>query len=350
MVRTISLLSASLIVSLLFVLSSQIVSAHYFVPSSSGASSPYNAVVSTTNEPPQASVPQIISISLTNRSSGSPINLSLLDIVHERYMHVFIIGKDLQTFAHIHPDDFSIGFQNQSTGIYQVPYTFEKSGAYAVVVDITIFGQNLLYLIPLQVISPSKSSAQSMSSPALSAPDYNYSLTKTFADDSNDNDTYTVTLQTPAQIPLNTETPFTYFIQRNGKNVTDLQLFLDSEIHVLAIKDDLSTAQHTHAYIPGHALHIGTMAQQYTGPTIPVHLTFTTPGTYALFGQFQVNGTVITTQFLIKAGSAEDIAVFNISVWLEVIGNSLIVSVGVFFIARDFQRKRLKKMSKSKKQ
>ena len=79
-------------------------------------------------EPPIAEEPTLISINLTDENKNS---VTALDTVHERKIHVILIGQDLKTVIHTHPENFSEGFANQSQGIYTVQYAFPKAGFYA---------------------------------------------------------------------------------------------------------------------------------------------------------------------------------------------------------------------------
>ncbi len=229
-------------------------------------------------EPPEDTVPTRLHIIIANVT-----NVSDFDMMHERLMHVFIVGQDLETFTHTHPDDYPDGLTNADTGIFIVNHTFPKAGTYAIAVDYSKNGVGNLKLITVEVVGDTN----------LSEPVLDFNHTKDF-------NGYTVSLSAPDDIVTGEEAQFVYTIMKDGKNVTDLQMYLGSEIHVFGISQDFSDAGHTHAYIPGHGLHYGTMPQHYKGPTIPVRYTFYNPGVYTLFGQFQHDGKVITTRFMVN--------------------------------------------------
>lgn len=268
---------------LFFLLCLSPVQAHYFVANPT-------TIVTTLHfdvEPPVAMVAEHASIQLSSINNGTPI--TDLDVIHERRMHVFIVGSDLATFNHIHPEDFPDGFSLQAYGIYQITHTFEKAGTYVVALDYTINGANSLQLITVNVTGQ----------PPLPPPNLQESRNDTVSGD-------TVTLKAPATIVAGVETPIDVFLQENGQNITDLQLYLGSELHAFIIKQDLSEALHTHAYIPGHSLHSGTMSQHYSGPTIPLRVTFPTPGKYAIFAQYEHQDTLRTARFLVNVVPPEN--------------------------------------------
>jgi hypothetical protein len=55
-----------------------------------------------------------LSISFTNTSSAQILPSSFM-IGHERILHVVAMGEDLDTFAHVHPEDF--GLNTTATGV-----------------------------------------------------------------------------------------------------------------------------------------------------------------------------------------------------------------------------------------
>jgi hypothetical protein len=260
---------------LIFLLVLPLICAHY------GGQSGDVSLSIEPREPPLLEQPSKLFFSIVN-TSALPMTVDQFDIMHERKMHVFIIGPDLQTFTHTHPEDYPEGFAEQSAGVYRVDYTFNLTGMHAVVLDYSSQRVPYTTIIPVNALSGMPSTAF--------VPDYN--RTKQFGD-------YTVTLSVPDTMFAEVEIPFSYHIERNNLPVTDLQLLLGSEMHVVAVDTFFSTAGHTHAYIPGHTTHYGAMPQRYSGPTIPVHYVFPKPGTYVLFSQFRENNVATTTNFVV---------------------------------------------------
>src|SRR5437879_9539990 len=260
-------------------------------------SSQYGTIVAfSPHEPPIEGENSLIQIFLQNTTSFQPF--SNLDLVHDRIIHVFIIGGDLKTFAHIHPEDTNITeFENKfnsstvynssyygQLGYYFVNYTFPKAGKYEVVLDFTINGISVIKSLQITV----------RGNDTLSNPVLDFAREKVFSG-------YNVTLNVINNTAeVGKETELDYHIEKNGTPVNDLQLYLSSEIHVFLIRDDLTQPGHTHAFVPGHFLHIGNYTQKYFGPDLPVRWTFTQAGNYVIFGQFQENNTLVTTRFFLK--------------------------------------------------
>eukprot|EP00854_Cymbomonas_tetramitiformis_P004559 gene4559-5580_t len=74
---------------------------------------------------------------------GDPIPLNDLKVYHARRLHVVLIGQDLDTFGHVHPEDF--GNLNETTdllGIYTVSYIFPNAGRYAIALDFVVEANN----------------------------------------------------------------------------------------------------------------------------------------------------------------------------------------------------------------
>lgn len=278
--------------------------AHYFVTSNDY----YSTLMWTSpNEPPVAGVPTQVYFFVSNTSTGEP--LPSLDVVHERLMHVFIVGQDFQTFVHTHPDDFPNGTSQGSKGIYSLSYVFPRPGLYSVVSDYTYNGLNVIHDFNIQVVG---------NGTKMGAPQLDYSRNGTF-------DGYDVSINLSEEPVAGKEVEIDYHLSQNGSDVRDLQLLLGTETHVAIFKDDLSTAGHTHAYIPGHFVHLVAMPQKYTGPNVPVRYTFTDPGNYVVFAQFKDHGQIITTKFALHVAD-------NVVNTVTIVAGFGFVSVFIFFL------------------
>ena len=238
-------------------------------------------------EPAWANSKSKIFIQLLNPETGDPFNN--LAVTHEKKLHSFIIGGDLDTFYHTHPDDYELGFSQQEQGIYGIEYTFPYSGNYAMLVTFSSEGKNYAKLIQFNV----------QGEPVFPKPNYNFLRAKNFGG-------YEVNLTAVKNIPVGTEVNLDYSISKDGKPVSDLQMLYGTEMHIVIVKDDFTSGDHTHSYIPGHYIHFGNATQKYFGPSIPVRHTFNSSGTYVVFSQFKHNGAIVTTKFMVKAGEGQD--------------------------------------------
>jgi len=236
------------------------------------------ATITFPTEPPLSGEPVLVSIYLTD-DSGKP--LALLDTRHERKLHVIFIGQDLVTVNHTHPEDFEIGFSQQTNGTYLVLHTFPQAGHYAALLDYSANEESHSSTVPFIVVGKEN----------LPNTTYDFSRTKQFGN-------YTVELKTPTNITTG-ENEFSLHIS-NGTPVTDLQMYLGSELHVGVIRADLTLGGHGHAHMLGTSHMDMTGMQHYFGPELPFEYTFSQPGVYALIGQFKHNETVVTTNFLVN--------------------------------------------------
>jgi hypothetical protein len=254
---------------------------------------------------PVQNVLQDVHIVVYDRESGFPI--TSLDVIHERVMHVFITDEGFETFGHVHPEDFPNGMSQSSAGIYTIQYNFTRAGDYAIVADYSENGRMSIRTFKFRV----------------SGNDDGASFKDNFRR-SGEFDGYSVTLQGPEKIVNGEEASFVYHIEKDGEDVKNLEMFLGSEIHILSIRDDLSLAGHAHAYVPGHSIHYGNMTQRYFGPNIPVRYTFPSAGEYAIFGQFQHDGEVVTTKFMVKVEHS------LVNILIRIVGYLGIVAFGIF--------------------
>jgi hypothetical protein len=242
--------------------------------------------------------PTIMQLHFINWTTGRPYELQL---THERLIHVFAIGEDLDSFAHIHPEEYPGGMDAKEMGIYKFRHAFPYAGRNIVVVDYMVNGIPTMQKFEVQV------SGEHPATKNLS----DLSREKTVGD-------YTIKLETEKNIQVGKETQLDFYIEENHKPVTDLQMYLGSEVHVFIVHENLTEMDHTHTYIPGHGIHVANMTQRYTGPRIPVRHAFTSEGIHAIFAQFKHNDKVITTKFLVDVKKEEpkaypQIAFFTLS-------------------------------------
>lgn len=193
-----------------------------------------------------------------------------LQIGHERILHVVITSEDFQTFAHIHPEDRGpVSAHMLEAAVFLVDYTFPKQGRYVIAVDF--------------VHEEHEGSEQflfdvgSRGTPVLVK---DFSTTKEF-------DGYTVSLSTDTLYSLESA-ELHYSIEKDGKPVTDLEPYLTVPMHVSMVSAGLETFIHTHGEI-----HAGI-------PGVEAHVVFPFPGIYEVFGEFQHQGKVIVTSFLVE--------------------------------------------------
>ncbi|MFY9300154.1 MAG: hypothetical protein WAO91_03060 [Candidatus Nitrosotenuis sp.] len=266
--------------SLAMLLAMPVVQAHY-VSSDDLNPDYYTAFSFYPSEPPITSEETKVRIDLYNATSGA--SLTDLNTVHEKKMHVFIVGQDLNEFTHTHPDDYPNGTIGADMGAYEVLHNFTKSGKYLIMSDYTVGGTNVVKKSVFEV-----SGSEQMGS-----------ITDEFYDGSAG---YSAMLSSDGPIEVGRESAITIDIMKDGVPIRDLQMYLGSEMHVFIVKYDLSKAGHTHAYRPGHNMHFGNMSQVYYGPTVPIRYNFQDSGRYAMFVMFKHDGNVITKRLFVDVG------------------------------------------------
>ena len=68
------------------------------------------------------------------QNDGSPLHG--LTTIHERILHAVIIGKDLEVFAHIHPEDITpITREMMEKATFPLRFTFPREGEYLLGLD-----------------------------------------------------------------------------------------------------------------------------------------------------------------------------------------------------------------------
>jgi len=239
----------------------------------------YTAFSFSPNEPPVTGQEAKARIDLYNATDGSSI--TELNTVHEKKMHVFIVGQDLNEFTHTHPDDYPNGTLESDIGSYNVLHNFTKAGRYLIMADYTVKGTNVLKKSVFQV-----DGIESMGA-----------ITNEFG---NESDGYDAVLSSDAPIEVGKESAMTIDLTKDGVPLRNIQMYLGSEMHVFVVKDDLSKAGHTHAYRPGHNMHFGNMSQVYYGPNVPIRYNFQDSGRYALFIMFKHDGKTVTKRLFVN--------------------------------------------------
>ncbi|CEK14775.1 predicted membrane protein [Chthonomonas calidirosea] len=211
---------------------------------------------------------QLVRLVFTPRYQGQILHN--LATVHEKKMHLIVVSQDLSFFDHIHP-------QLQPNGTLLIDYAFPFAGNFLLFADITPFGdRNQVFRIPVHVVGSPPPPKPLLLTPAQA---------KVFGP-------YRVQmLMTPSHPSWRDETVLTYTIWKNGLPVTDLQPYLGAAGHCVVISQD------TMGYCHSHPLEVG---KKHYGPTVQFHVLLSKPGIYKIWTQFQHEGKILTTDFVIK--------------------------------------------------
>lgn len=196
------------------------------------------------------------------------------ETVHEKQMHVIVVRKDLAYFQHIHPT------LNKDTGTWTLSdLTLPADGQYRLFADFTEAGTKTPMTIYEDITAGDLAKYQKQ-------PIGDTIEDKTF-------DRYHVILQTePIILQSNTEAKLTYLFsdaKNGGQSINNLEPYLGAMGHAVILSESLD-------YIHAHAITDATLNSR---GIVNFIATFPKEGNYRVFGQFQHQGSVFTTDFVV---------------------------------------------------
>ena len=214
---------------------------------------------------------------VTATTAGARLRLAVQDprrrttvrtfaIVHERPMHLFVVGEGLDFFAHEHP-------LQQPDGVFMLDLPLPRAGAYMAIAEFLPDGgtpQTFQQMFTTGGLS-ARTAAPAVDLEPKIAGGVRVSLDA-------------------SQVKAGEVRPLVVRIEdaATGARVTDLQPYLGAAAHMLLVSADLTEA------VSGHP----------DGPLVDPGITFTPliprPGRYKAWIQFQRGGTVSTVSFLIE--------------------------------------------------
>lgn len=261
---------------------------------------------------PQPGEETELSFQLTYSKSGKPV--TDLQVAHERLMHTFITDLDFTSFAHIHHEDFQpVTAQDREAGRLRFPYRFPRAGHYRIVSEFAHRNRSWEKHFDIEVgVAPNERTAAHDPARSRSV------------------GAYTATLDVSPELPVaGFETEIVLRLEKSGAPVTDLELYLGSELHGAMWRDDGKFFGHLHSYTPRVAAiielahdrgvslsergsRIAEMMVQlmcleaelvFRGPTIPMRYVFPEAGRYHVFLQTAPGGEPVVFQFALDVVS-----------------------------------------------
>jgi hypothetical protein len=209
------------------------------------------------------------------RSGGTVLRF---ESVHERILHFFVIGNNLEFFAHLHPD-------LQRDGWFTQDVRLPRAGSYRLIADFLPAGgppQLLMQSILTRgfdgPLLPVGAPAEQMAPVTVGG--------------------LTVSLDATPPVAGREQLLTIEVHDARGTPVTDLEPFLGASGHLLVVSADLQSAFHSH---PVAGLSPG------LGPRIVFQALFPRPGTYRLWFQIQRNGSVLTVPFTVRASPRDQV-------------------------------------------
>jgi hypothetical protein len=230
-----------------------------------------------------------------------------LQVLHERVLHTFIVSRNFKTFAHTHHEDFfPLTPQDLATATFHFPYVFPHTGTYLIASEFTHKDRSWVKQFAVAVDGEG----------AQSTAEEDLRREKSFG-------LYQIALRTSPDPPVaGYDTELVCHLTRDGIPVTDLGLYLGTEVHMAAWRLDGEHFGHQHTYTPemaammammrDHASNPSHMAQMmvqmmrgpakqvYKGPDLPVHHIFPAPGVYKLFFESAPGGKIVVADFMVK--------------------------------------------------
>lgn len=193
---------------------------------------------------------------VSQKPQGLPVDN--LQVEHEKLMHVIAVREDLGAFVHLHP-------QRAAPGLWEIIHTFTNAGRYQIWSDIKHRGTVYSFAQPRLVVAGERQAVPRGPVPKLE----------------DETDGYQVALK-PAQLPLvaGRTNSFEVVVRDRLGNQVGTEFLLGALMHLIIVKDDLSTYAHAHA-----AEHLKSRE-----PVSFQHI-FPSSGDYKIFAQFRPHKT-----------------------------------------------------------
>ena len=206
----------------------------------------------------------LIGIRLVVREPDSNARVRSFATVHEKLFHLFIVSRDLEYFAHVHPEQWKDGSFSLR---HELP-----PGDYMLIADF-LPSSGTAQMVQRAIIVPGRTNASGRNPVALPAPDVRVAMETS-----------------PLVAGKEGRLTFTVTDAASGAPVTDLEPYLGAPAHLLLVRSDLGDALHEHP-------------EEHTagGPTISFHPLIPAAGDYKLWIQLQRRGRVLTFPFRLRA-------------------------------------------------
>lgn len=206
-------------------------------------------------------------LSLRIRDPDSGRDVAMFAEAHERLLHLFVIGRDLQYFAHEHPERTAQGFELA---------TPLPPGAYMLIADF-VPGGGYPQMVHRAIVTPGYHASPFTGLPRLE-PDLSDKVREGMR----------IQLRVE-QVEGRPEALLRFRLADavTGSPVTDLQPYLGAPGHLLVVSADLTHSVHAHPDGTG------------AGSDLDFRVLFPEPGTYRLWVQVQRGGKVTAAPFTV---------------------------------------------------
>ena len=178
-----------------------------------------------------------------------------------KLLHLIVVRTDLSGYQHLHP---TLG----SDGTFTIELQTARAGSYRAIADFVIDARK--YVLGTTLTAPGPVRSIPLAAPALEGAV----------------DGYDVELQRPARLTAGQEAQLTFRITRHGQPVHDLEPYLGSFGHLVALHAPELAYSHVHP-----------VSADPASGAITFNTELSEHGTYRLFLQFQIRGRVHTVAF-----------------------------------------------------
>jgi putative copper export protein len=233
-----------------------------------------------------AGIPVQMTVHLKDQNGKS---LTGLEVSHDRILHAIIISRDLNIFAHIHPEDIGpVSDEMLMKAALPLQFTFPKAGEYLIGIDFGASGNLYSKSFPVKVAG----------APAMGGPKIDFSTKKNYGD-------YRINLTiSPKEVRAGAETKLSYVIEKNRKAVTDFAPYLGAAMHLAIVPVDLKLFIHAHGVTPEEPHspigHMHAAPPGRFGPEIEADVVFPVAGIYKVFSQVNHQGKVLLFDFMVR--------------------------------------------------
>jgi hypothetical protein len=207
-------------------------------------------------------------VTLRDPETGKPV--SGFATVHDRLLHLFIVDRTLEYFAHVHPE-------RTGEGVFEIDHQL-PAGAYVLIADF------------LPVTGPPQTVQRAIVTPGYrgqlfpASPD----LRQAMGVEKIVQGLRVRLDATGLKAGKQAELRFTLADASTGAPILDLEPFLGAPGHMLIVNPDLTDANHAHPE-----------TQTAGGPSVAFQALMPAAGLYKLWVQFQRQGQVVTVPFVV---------------------------------------------------
>jgi Heavy metal binding domain len=202
--------------------------------------------------------------------------------VHEKVLHLFVISRDLEYFAHVHPEA-------AGTSAFTLKHE-APPGEYMVIADF-VPQDGTPQMVHRAVVTPGYTGPLFPPAPALKS-DLSADPVTGRSRGEKTSDGLRIVLEADDLVAGRRSVLRFRLSDAAGLPVTDLEPFLGAPGHVLVVRSDLEEAIHAHPE-----------ERTTGGPVVTVQALLPSAGTYKLWAQFQRHGTVTTVSFVFEVAA-----------------------------------------------